>query len=540
MYLLGILDIGKSALFANLRALNAVSHNIANINTPGFSRQEVILTTMPPSMGKGGTIGRGVSIAGIRRNYEEYIQSQLLRQYQNFGRSSSLLEAYSRIEQIFNEAKDFGLSKALNDYFNAWHEVATNPEGTSQRIILLQSAQALTNSAKKIEYDLLENIKHINEELENLVSQINTIAKNIAILNEKIVQVEVGNTGTALDFRDQRQHFLNQLSELIDYSFYEDELGNVHVTVGMRNLVYGVKTNPLSLVYDNRFDKELFLDGVKITNFVEKGKVGGLLDVRDHLQNTLHLKFRKLIASLIKEVNLLHRLGYGLDGSTNNDFFVPFDLFSRDFSDGANITSAVITDFTSLTLDEYDITFDSVNNYYVINKRTGATVTTGIYDPNGTSISFDGINIVITGAVSNRDRFFLSPLTQVIKNFRVAITDPNKIAASSSITQLPGNNENALAIVKLSQSQINNLGNLTFSNYYRGIVVESAALASASRDSFAFEQNLLLEISTRRESISGVSLDEEAINLIKFQRAYEASAKMIKVTDELLQTILEL
>ncbi|MCX7913278.1 MAG: flagellar hook-associated protein FlgK [Thermodesulfovibrionales bacterium] len=539
MYILGMLDIGKTALIANMRALNIVSHNIANINTPGFSRQEIILSTMPPALGRGGTIGRGVTVAGIRRSYEEYIQSQLLRQYQNYGRSLSLSETYSRIEQIFNEAKDFGLSKSLSDYFNAWHEVATNPEGSSQRVILLQSAHALVNTAKKIEQDLLENIKHINEELENLVYRINTIASNIASLNDKIAQIEVGNTGTALDYRDQRQNLLNQLSELIDYSMYEDNLGNVNIIVGMRNLVYGVKTNQLSLKLNDEGDKELFLDSMNITKSVEKGKVGGLLDVRDTVKNNLHIKFRRLIASLIKEVNIIHRRGFGLDGSNGNDFFTPFDLFTKDSSEGANITSAEITDYALLTLDEYDITFDSANNYFIRNRRTGSVVATGAFI-SGSAITFEGIRIVISGTVTEKDKFLISPLMRVIKNFNVAITDPNKVAASSNNTQLPGNNENALAIVKLSQSQISNLGSLTFANYYRGIVTETASLAAAAKDSFSFEENLLMEISKRRESISGVSLDEEAINLIKFQRAYEASAKMIKVTDELLQTILEL
>lgn len=538
MSILGMLDIGKTALYVNMRALNVVSHNIANINTPGFSRQEALLSTTTPVLGKGGTIGRGVAFLGIKRSYEDYIQSQLLRQHQNFGRSYSLLETFSRIEQIFNEASDFGLSKSFNDYFNAWNEVATNPESSPQRVVLLQSAHALVNSAKKIEQDLLANIRYINEELDNLTSRINTIATNIAVLNDKIVQIEAGNTNGAHDYRDQRQNFLNELAELVDYNTYEDDFGNITVMVGMRNLVYGVKTNPLSTKFNENGDKELFLDGMNITKHIEKGRVGGLVDARDDIQNNIQYKFRKLIASIIKEVNLIHRSGYGLDASTANDFFSPFGLFTRDFSAGADITAA-ITDYSQLTLDEYDITFDSLNNYYVKNRSTGSVAATGSY-VSGNPISFEGINITITGTVTATDKFFVSPLTQSIKNFGVAISDPNKIAASSTATGLPANNENALVIASLSQNSINNLGSLSFTNYYRGIVSETASFTSAARDSFSFEENLLMEISNRRESISGVSLDEEAVNLIKFQRAYEASAKMIKVTDELLQTILNL
>ncbi len=533
-----MLDIGKTALYVNMKALNIISHNIANINTPGFSRQEAVLTTMSPVFGKGGLIGRGVAFLGIRRSYEEFIESQLLKQHQNYGRSYSLIETYSRIEQIFNEAQNFGLSKSFNDYFNAWHEVATNPESSPQRVVLLQSSHALVDAAKKIEQDLLDNLKYINEEIDNLISRINKLAINIASLNEKILETEAGSPNSAHDYRDQRQVYLNQLSELIDISTYEDDLGSITVMVGMRNLVYGVKTNPLSTTLNDNSDKELILDGINVTKYIEKGRMGGLLDARDDIQNNIQYKFRRLIASIIKEINLVHRSGYGLDSSNLNDFFIPFSLFTKDFSDGADITAA-IADYAQVTLDEYDVTFDSASNYYVTNRGTGSIVATGAY-VSGNSISFEGINITITGTVAARDKFFISPLTQSVKNFGVAISDPSKIAASSNTAGLPANNENALAIIQLSQNQINDLGNLTYTNYYRGIISETASFASASRDSFSFEENLLMEISKRRESISGVSLDEEAINLVKFQRSYEAAAKMIKVTDELLQTILNL
>ena len=539
MSILGMLDIGKTALFANMRALNVVSHNIANANTPGFSRQEAVLSTATPVSGRGGLLGRGVALVGIRRHYEDYIQSQLLKQYQNYGRSYSLLETYSRIEQIFNEAQNFGLSKSFNDYFNAWHEVATNPESQPQRVVLLQSANALVDSAKKMEQDLLNNIRYINEELDNLTARINAIASNIAALNDKILQIEAGGTGSANDFQDQRQNLLNELSELVDYSTYEDDFGAITVMVGMRNLVYGVQASTLSTKLNGNGDKELFLDGMNITKNIEKGRIGGLLDARDDIQNDIQTKFRRLIASMIKEINLVHRAGYGLDTSTNNDFFSPLGLSIRDFSDGANVTSSAITDYAQLTLDEYDITFDLANNYYVTNRSTGAVVSSGAY-ASGNAITFEGISITITGAVAPTDKFFVSPLTDAIRNFSVAITDLKKVAASSSDTQLPANNENAIAITRLSRNAIANLGGQSFGNYYRGIIAETASFASTARDSFSFEENLLMEISKRRESISGVSLDEEALNLIKFQRSYEASAKMIKVTDELLQTILNL
>jgi flagellar hook-associated protein 1 FlgK len=331
---------------------------------------------------------------------------------------------------------------------------------------------------------------------------------------------------------------LNELADLVDFSSYEDENGSITIMVGMRNLVSGETSNSISTRTNEEGDKDLFLDGINITGNIKKGQLGGLISVRDTIRTDSLDGLRRLMASLIQEINTLHRAGYGLDGTTDNDFFTPLQLSTRDFSSGADMT-ATITDSSQLRLDEYNIQFDASGNYLVYNKQNGTLVTSGAY-VSGTPISFDGIEIVITGTVTSTDTFTVSPLTDVIRNVEVAITDQQKIAAASSSTTLPGDNANALLMVQLSQNAIASLGDATFSSYYGGLVSTIGSMSKAASDSFTFDENLLSELNNRRESLSGVSLDEEAANLIRFQRSFEAGAKMIQVTDELLQTLLEL
>ncbi|MEW6417039.1 MAG: flagellar hook-associated protein FlgK [Nitrospirota bacterium] len=540
MSLFGLFDIGKSALFASQTALSVTSHNIANANTPGFNRQEAILEITSPVAVKGGYLGRGVTIAGIKRYYDRFIQSQLLGQYQNYGRSYALNQALSQVEQIFNEAGDTGLSASLTDYFNAWHDVATNPEGQPQRIVLIEKANTLVFTAKRMEQGILENLSQTNENMDDIVDRVNSIASDIAALNGKITQIEAGlKSEKANDLRDQRDNLLNELSNLVEFTSYEDKNnGSLTVMVGMRNLVYGEKTNTLSIKVNEDGKNDLYLDGINITGNITKGQLGGIIAVRDDIETNTLGRLRRLIASLTKEINILHSAGYGLDGTTGNNFFNPLQLSTRDFSPGADIT-ATIADISQLTLDEYNITFDAASNYYVYNKQTGALVTSGAY-VSGNPITFDGIQVVITGAITSTDRFSISPLTDAIDNFGVAITDPQKVAAASSDADLPGDNSNALNIAQLPDNAITDLGSLTFMDYYRGIVSGIGSMSNAASNSLKFDDNLLSEIENRRESISGVSLDEEAANLIRFQRSFEAGARMIKVTDELLQTILNL
>ncbi|MGQ9569769.1 MAG: flagellar hook-associated protein FlgK [Thermodesulfovibrionales bacterium] len=538
MALQDLFGIAKSTIFASQTALTVTSHNISNVNTPGFTRREAIFAVNPVSL-SGNLLGSGVTVTGIKRYYDQFIQTQLLGQYQNYGKSSALNQTLSQIEQIFNEVKNIGLATPLMDFFNAWQDVATNPEGFVQRSVLLQKADSLVLAVKRMERGIEENLESINENIDNTAERINSIASEIATINGKITKVEAGSqAGSAHDLRDQRDVLMNELATLADFSFYEDENGSVTIMVGMGNLVSGETLSRISTRINEEGDKDIYLDGINITENISKGQLGGFISVRDTIRTSSLSGLRRLTASLIQEINILHRTGYGLDGTTENDFFAPLQLSVRDFSSGADMTAS-ITDLSQLTLDEYSIQFDSASNYYIYNNQTGLLVTSGTYI-SGNPIDFDGIRVIITGTVTSDDEFSVSPLTDVIKNFEVAITNQQKIAAASSDTSLPGDNSNVLLIAQLFENTISNLSDTTFFDYYEGLVSTVGTMSRSASDSFTFDENLLSELNTKRESLSGVSLDEEAANLIRFQRSFEAGAKMIQVTDELFQTIIEL
>ncbi len=540
MSLFGLFDIGKSAMLASQTALNVTSHNIANVNTPGFSRQDVVLSISTPVSVKGGLLGRGVTVTGIKSNYDSFIQTQLLGQHQNSGRSVALDKTLSQVEQIFNETGNTGLLPALAEFLNAWQDVSVNPEGQTQRTVLLHKAGVLVSRARGMEQGLVDILKNTNEEIGATVDRINSLARSIASLNEKILQVEGGvNLNTASDLRDQRGNLMAELGRLTEFSYFESGDGMVNIMVGMRNLVSGKNTNAMGLLTDAAGARGISLDGINITSRVTKGELGGLLAARDYVASGALNDLRKLVASVTKEVNLLHAGGFSLDGTTGNNFFNALQLTATGSSSGADITSAVISDLSMLTLNEYRVSFDAASNYYVYNKDSGSLAASGAY-VSGNTISFDGIDIVITGAVSQLDEFTVSPLTAAVRNFGAAISSPSQIAASSSAVELPGNNAVALQIAGLAFSSVSDIGGMALTDFYRGIVSAAGSNARAASDSLQFDENLLAEISNMRESVSGVSLDEEAVNLIKYQRAFEAGARMIRVTDELLQAVLNI
>jgi len=542
MSIIGLFNIGKSALSASQTALSVVNNNIANVNTPGYARQDVTLQISNPVQGVGGHLtGAGVTTAGIRRSYDRFIEAQLTQQYQFLGRSTSLEKTLGNVEQVFNDATGAGLQKNLTEFFNAWQTLATTPEGQAERTVLLQKAQSLVTNAKRMESSLVTVLKQTNGNISDMAGTVNSMATNISVLNKKIVQLEAGQSSEqANDLRSQRDNLVNQLADLADISSFENRDGSLTVTLGMRNLVSGDRATPLIARTDANGDTQLSLDNINITGNIETGQLGGLIAARQEITDNSIFGLRKLVASLTKEINLQHQAGYGLDGVRGRDFFSPLQLTVGGSSAGASITAS-ISNMASVTLDEYDVTFDATaTNYSVTNRQTGSVVASGLYS-SGSTVTFDGIDMTITGAVTVQDTFSVSPLTGAVRNYGLDSGINNTtIAASSSATELPGNNSNALQIAQLADTSIAAFGGANFMQNYSGLVARTGSVSSAATDSRTFDSSMLEAIRNKRESVSGVSLDEEAANMIRYQRSYEAGARMIRMTDELMQTILQL
>lgn len=543
MSLFGLFDIGKSTIFSSQTALNVISNNIANVNTPGYSRHEAILEIANPVQIKGNYIGRGVGSVEIRRHYDKFLNLQLIGQNQSYGRSYSIDRGLSYIEQVFNEAQDLGLQNPLQNYFNAWQEVSSNPESQPQRTSLLQTAGSLVQTAQQMESDIKDTLKYINEDIANVATNINSLTSQIAEINGRVAELEAGlSNEEATYFRDERDRLLYELAELTEYTSYEDSNGYVTVLVGGKTLVSTVTSYDLTTQVDIDGDTNVYLNGQDITSVFQKGQIGGLIDVRDDIENNSLHDLRKLVASVIKETNFQHSQGYGLDGSTNNDFFDALQAYTKNYSSTGYVSSSSVLDSSALTLDEYNINFVDAANYEVYNRQTGALVTSGAYVAGG-NIDFEGLRVVIDGAPAANDSFLVSPLSNVIENFNVAISDTEQIAAASSdptTVSGPGDNGNAILMVQIAQSDISDLNNNTFESYYQGIVSDIGIMSKAAADSLSYDDNLLYELQSKRDAVAGVSLDEEATNLIRFQRAYEAGAKIIQITDELLEVIINL
>ena len=279
MSISSILNIGRTALSASQIQLSVTSNNIANETTAGYSKQEVILEVSSPIAQAGMSVGSGVTVAQIKRDYNALIQNQIYGAQQEYGKASTQNQTLSVVEQIFNESQNLGLATPLNDFFNAWQEVANNPEDQTARNLLLQKSDNLVNSAQSMEGNIQSILKSSGQGISDLVDQVNSLASKIAQLNTQISQTEAqSTTGIANNLEDQRDSALKDLSNLIGVSTWEDKTtGAVNVNVGMRPLVSGNTVNTLSATLNGEGDYNLQLDGQDITSRITSGEIGGQL-----------------------------------------------------------------------------------------------------------------------------------------------------------------------------------------------------------------------------------------------------------------------
>ncbi len=538
-----ILSIARSGIQANQQGLATTSHNITNINTKGFSRQEVVLQSARPAEG---VIASGVQVGQIRRTVDTFLENQLTAEHEDFGFITARHALLVQAEGILGETDNSGLSHSVTEFFNALRDVATNPESPIQRTVLLANGQTLSAAFVSKAQGLNQIRLDANQEILRHVETVNGLAIRIASLNDDIFVAETSGRN-APDLRDQRAVLINDLAELVDVEQVQLRDG-IGINVGGQLLVGGNHANALSTIPDAdnppmsdvafvRTDGSTFA----ISSKLQGGKIGGLLQVRDVDVVNFQGRVDRLAAVLVNEFNQQHQAGFALDGTTNNLFFsalTPLAPVARDTNSGTAVgTSVAITDPTLLTFQNYEVQFSSTSAFSIVNTGSGATVTAGSYT-SGVAINFDGIDVVLTGAAAAGDVYTVSVQQGSAQSFGLAFTNVDKVAASSTALGVPGNNVNALDLVNLHTSRQATLGNSTFNDYH---TITTGDVGSATREAELLLNTTTLkfeQIKSLRESVSGVSLDEELTNLLSFQRSFEASARMITVADELFQTIL--
>ena len=562
MSLNGALQIGQSALFASSAALQVAGNNMANAATPGFHRRTISLAPL----GAGGVgvagLGQGVQILNVRREVDIALQSRYRDSLSQEMRAAMDFRYASAIETLQNELSENDVSSMLSQFFNSFSELANNPSDHAMRAVVVQEGVSLAARLSSLRSDYNTVLEEVNQSLGISVSAANEMLDQIAAINQQIsTQEGAGSDATAL--RDQRDTIIDELSQLIDVSVIEKTNGSVDVLVGSIPVVIGTESRGLDLRQSTDGDTthmslRVGVDGTLLN--VTGGAIGGLLTQRAETIEPAIEQLDRLAQELIRQVNILHSQGQGETGYTSItanagvvDSTVPLNQEGNGlaFEIGSGSFFVHVTDQATGTTTAHEVAINgdamSMQDLVdVINGSNGVPNVTASIGPGnklilaadeGCEISFSddsagallglGVNTFFTG--SNAADINVTSLLQ---------EDPSHLAIGSG--HILGSGQTALAIAGLQDQEVDGLSGRSLREYWQESVTSLAVKANGAAAKAESTSLVRSSLYAQTQSVSGVSIDEESVNLLTFQRQFQAAAKFIDVIDETMETLLRM
>lgn len=461
----GILNVTRNALSTYQLAIDVTGGNIANINTPGYSRQRTVLVSRGNIQAGAVTAQLSVEVKTIERIFDAFTELQVTEQRQKLGFSQTKSDSLQRVEIIYDETQGNKLNDLFGRFWEAWSDLSYNAGGQVERYAVLSAAKVLAEGFNSYGDQLYNLQKNIDAGLGDTIKEINGLAEEIASLNKQLAMIP-HDSGEANSLMDKRTERLKELADQIDFHYVEGNNGalNIYLPDGQA-LVEGEITRKLILVGNSTTAfRDVAIAGNEqniINDFLtanSRGALGAKLAVRDDILANYLGKLDDLAKTLMDSVNEIHRSAYDVNGNLGGDFFVlkqsSSSSYARNLAVNASLASA-----------------------------------------------------------------------------------PTKIAASATVS---GDGEKAGEIAALKDRMLMNNGSITLGDYYASMVGEIGRDVAAASNAAGYENTILEQLKNQRESISGVSLDEEMINLVKFQMAYNAAGKLCQVANELMDTLMDL
>ena len=473
------LNISRLGLQAQQKSLEVTSHNIANANTPGYSRQiaHMTSTTPLPYINGKGALGSGVLVDEIARVREGFLDSQIRQETQTLANWESRGYFLGQVESVFMEPSETGFNNVISSFFDGWQELSLNPEGSPVRAALIKNAHTFVNSVHHT-YEQLKTIRtDITQQITMKVEEVNTLAVQLKDLNRQIVSLTAQNNSPA-DLLDRRDALLEQLSEITEFDAIHNNSGSVNIYIGGRPLVYentsftlatepGGNDGDWPLAPKITWEK----DGRELN--MRNGQLAGLIETRDSYLRGYMEDFESMVWGTVNAVNELHTQGMDLYGNMGTDFFTGGHLETLDVNNALNSDPGLIA-------------------------AAMAPVAGGSQPAPG-----DGRNAINIAQ---------------LRHARVNV-------------------DSAQPDVRLRVTLDSN-GITTFENYYRDNIARLGVDTQESDRMANNQVSLIAMLNQRRDSISGVSLDEEMANMVQFQLAYQASAKVITAFDDIYDTLI--
>ena len=497
--------LALQALLTQQQALEVVGHNVANVNTEGYHRQEAVLRAGPTqgavslySSTLSGQVGTGVILQSVRRYSLEFTDTRYRQEAAETSRWEIEKNYLSQLEAALAETSKDGLGTILDEFWSGWKAASTDPEDLTVRADLLEKAKDLANAFNNRVQSINDLRNDQNLSIIQRVNEVNELADQVARLNGEIGRYSSAGT-QANDFLDEQDLYLDRLAEITGAKITYEDNGQVMVSIGGHVLVQGTSTHDLvaepeatnyNLVDIYWSDGQPLMQANGVTTLTS-GELAGLQHSRDVVSLEQINKLNTLAENLVDQVNTLHSSGYGLTDT---------------------------------------VTYDPSGTPQVIGpNREFFTTSSPTYDPNNPALS-----ITVNSELEDVSKIALSQTA--------VIPDPPPTVLTTGIEIATGDGSIAEAIFNLQNEAISfddgtTTVTDTFNNYNTMRVADLGLSVNHSNTMFSQHTNLLTVLNEQRESVSGVNLDEEAANLVKYQQAYNAALRLMSIVDEMLDKV---
>lgn len=546
---MNLMNLAQSGLSSAQAALNVVGNNLNNAVTPGYSRQNIILGEAGGKTTGYGFFGYGVQVNGVQRSYDSFINNQVRGASTQFSALSSRYEQLSQVDNMLADDVS-NISQSLNNIFAALDKVSSDPASPSARQESLSQFKSIAYQYNNNSSTLNGLEKSTNKQIAQTVNDINSLSKQIANLNKEIEKIHGQSGDLPADLLDQRDMALGQLNDLVGIKVNENTAnGRVDVSFAsglplvngdqsyqVESSVSAADPNKTVVSYVDAAGNSIPLDESKMTT----GKLGGLFKFRNEDLVDARNQLNQLALQMANKFNEVNSAGYDLTGTKGGDIFNipnPEAIVNRNNTGDATLNVSY-TDISAVHADDYSITYTGPGATDWEIKSSNGTVITPTVGPNG-EIQFDGVSFMPAGTPQAGDSFKLNPVGGAADKLSVAITDGDQIAASSSSDPSDvSNNENAKALIDIKNQTL--IGKATLTEAYASLVSSVGSSMAGLKADISTSGNATNVLLAQQQSISGVDMNAEYINLQMFTQYYQANAQVLQTATTLFDSILSI
>jgi flagellar hook-associated protein 1 FlgK len=567
MSLNSALNIGRSALTASQIGIQVAGNNLANASTPGYSRQSAYFSPASSQfIGNGVAVGRGVVTDSVRRQVDNALQARLFNTLSTESAALQRSSVYSGVESAIGELSDNDISSGLSSFFNTWSERANLTKSSAS---VVQEGDRLAALLRRQRTSLTQLRDQIDGQIGAAVVQADALMSTIAQLNVQVSTAE-GTGAEASTLRDQRDRAISELAQLMDVSVVDNGAQGLTVLVGSEPIVVAGTSRGLSLSRENDANGDvqaIIRTKDRPTAIIPReGQLGAMLSGRTEAVDDATNAIDTLASQLIFQVNKLHSTGTNATGlsTTTGTLQVASGDRTRALNDPANTTFSRLPFAASNSSQSTTVRIDVDLDGLTAAGLPGTSDDTSLEDIRAALDAVSGITATITSegklkidadagvefsfsedsssvlAVLGVNAYFTGTDASTIGVREDLLTSPDSLAVGRMVDGTFVENATALGLADLLESSLTDLNGRSITSFWREKVAAIGTKSAGAAMDASAAGDVRASLENQRAAVSGVSTDEESLNLMAFQRQYQGAARLISVADEMFDTLMSL